>query len=153
MRRVLLLTGLFVALTSAPALSQTRVPDLPRQLYVPAVSSPLPVESLSVRAETTVKRPAVLVGMYASLIGLQAMDLYSTNAALANGAVEQNPLFTSVRAPAGQIALKSALTASSILLVERLWKKEKRVASVLAMVAANGLMAAVVHRNMQNAAR
>lgn len=54
---------------------------------------------------------------------------------------------------AGQTAVKAALTASSILLAERLWKKDKRVAAVVAMIAANSLMAVAVRQNFQNARR
>ncbi len=51
----------------------------------------------------------------------------------------------------GQTAVKAALTTSSIFLAERLWRKNKRVAAIVSMVATNSLMAVVVRHNMQNA--
>ena len=160
MRRTLLLTVLAVILTAWPTAAQTgvAVPPNRQQIYIPAVSSPLPIESpveTPILARSVRKgRPMVLPALYFSLAALQGADLYSTQAALANGASVHNPLLKKVGGGSmGQVAVKGALTASSILVAERLWRKNKRVAAVVSMVAVNSLMAAVVHNNVRNARR
>ncbi len=95
--------------------------------------------------------PARRRGNRFSLAVLQGADLFSIHAATVSGASELNPLLNTVGGgPVGQTAVKAALTTSSILLAERVWKKEKRVAAVVAMIAANSLMVFVVHHNIQN---
>ena len=156
MRRTLLLTVLAVILTAWPTAAQTgvAVPPNRQQIYIPAVSSPLPVETPILARSVRKGRPMVLPALYFSLAALQGADLYSTQAALANGASVHNPLLKKVGGGSmGQVAVKGALTASSILVAERLWRKNKRVAAVVSMVAVNSLMAAVVHNNVRNARR
>ena len=152
MRRTLTLAVLAVLLTAWSAAAQTAVvvPADHQQLYIPAVSAPLPDETAVLAPSAVRRRPRILPALYFSLAVLQGADLYSTHAATARGASELNPLLNTVGGgPAGQTAVKAALTTSSILLAERLWKK-KRVAAVVAMVAANGLMVFAVRRNIQN---
>lgn len=101
------------------------------------------------KAET--KRPAVLPVMYAGLIGTQVWDVYTTSAALKNGAREANPIvgpFTS--GGAKMIGFKVATTASTIYFTERLWKRS-RVGAVILLAAVNGTTAAVAIRNARNA--
>ena len=153
MRCTLTLTALAVVLTACSAAAQTGVvvPADHQQLYIPAVSAPLPYETVGLVPSADRRRPQILPPLYFSLAVLQGADLYSTHAAKASGASELNPLLNTVGGGlVGQTAVKAALSTSSILLAERLWKKKKRVAAVVAMVAANGLMAFVVHRNIQN---
>jgi len=111
------------------------------------------VQSLVVRIPSTVvetKRPAALPALYAGLITANALDLYTTHKALGNGALEANPVMR-VEPPA-QIAIKAATTATSILLAERMWKKNRKAAIVL-MAVMNGATAAVVAHNARHARR
>lgn len=93
------------------------------------------------------KRPAILSALHVSLAGLQAYDVYSTRQGLAQGAREVNPLIApGAQDTAGMIALKAVSTATTIVMAERLWRKNK-TAAILTMVAANGVMAVVAANN------
>ena len=95
----------------------------------------------------TPARPVALPLLYVSLAGLQAYDVYSTRTALGRGAVEANPLMGGVAgSTTGLVVAKAVSTAGTILLAERLWKKN-RVAAILTVVVANGVMAAVAMNN------
>ena len=131
-----------------------RRPGRPPAALLPAVSAPLPYESTVLAASADGRRPRILPSLYFSLVVLQGADLYSTHATKASGASELNPLLNTVGGGMmGQTAVKAALTTSSIFLAERLWRKNKRGAAVVAMVSSNSLMAVVVRHNMQNAGR
>ena len=123
MRCTLTLMVPAVMLTAWSAAAQTGVvvPADHQQLYIPAVSAPLPYESTVLAASADGRRPRILPSLYFSLAVLQGADLYSTHAAKASGASELNPLLNTVGGgAAGQTAVKAALTTSSILLAERL---------------------------------
>ena len=61
------------------------------------------------------RRLGVLLPLYASFAGLQALDAHSTMRALQNGATERNPLLGDVAGqPAALFALKAGVTASTI---------------------------------------
>lgn len=93
------------------------------------------------------KRPAVLPVLYLSLAGLQAFDVYSTRQALARGAREVNPFMAPVAGnTTGMILMKAVSTATSIVMAERLWHRNK-TAAILTMIAANGVMAVVAANN------
>jgi len=93
-------------------------------------------------------RPGVLPVLYVSLAGLQAYDGYSTLTGVRRGAGETNGLMKNVAGnPAAMWAVKGGVTAASIVLSERLWKQNRKVAAIVTMVATNGLMAAVAARN------
>ncbi len=97
---------------------------------------------------TTPTRPSMLPLLYASFIGLEAYDGYSTLRGTKGGAVESNPLlhgFTDN--PLAVWAVKGASTFASIYAAERLWKRHRRAEAVAVMVVANGVMAAVAARN------
>jgi hypothetical protein len=119
-----------------------------------ATPRPAPAEVPLVRARlppTSGRRPPALPALYVSLTALNALDVYSTNRALRGGARELNP----VMAPAGgsyaaALAIKAATTTSSIVLAERLWKKN-RAAAIVTMAAVNGVTAVIVARNWRNA--
>jgi hypothetical protein len=97
------------------------------------------------------RRPGALVGLYASLAGLNALDVYSTRRALNSGAREVNPVMASTSGNFGaMLAIKAATTTSSIYLAEKLWKKN-RAAAIVTMVAVNGATAAIAARNFNNA--
>lgn len=93
------------------------------------------------------KRPAVLPVLYLTLAGLQGYDVYSTRQGIANGAREVNPL---VALAAGDttsmIVMKAVSTATTIVMAERLWHRNK-AAAIVTMVVANGVMAIVAANN------
>jgi hypothetical protein len=128
-------------------------------LRIPSFGASEPSAQLDVRANPLVaprwafdaKRPAALPAMYAGFGALQALDIYSTRRAIAGGATEMNPLLApGVKSAAGMAAVKAASTALSIYFVERTWKRNRKGAVVL-MGVLNGVTAAVVARNLQNA--
>jgi len=93
-------------------------------------------------------RGPLLPSMYASLIGLQAYDGYSTNHGLKSGASESNAaLGTLARHPAAVWAVKGVTTFASIYAAERLWRQHRRGQAVVLMVVSNGIMAAVAANN------
>jgi hypothetical protein len=99
------------------------------------------------------ERPRLLVPLYISFAGLQALDAHSTIKALDHGYVEANPLVAaSTRNRAAFVAMKVAVTASVIVGAERLWPRH-RVAAVVAILAVNGAYAAIVAHNYRNASR
>lgn len=103
--------------------------------------------------DARVSRPAMLPALYATLGGLQALDVYSTRRALGAGSLEANPL---MKAPAknsgAMMAVKVLSTVGSIYFTERAWKKNRKGALIL-MAALNGVSAAVTARNIRNAQR
>jgi hypothetical protein len=93
-------------------------------------------------------RGAVLPSLYVSLAGLNAYDAYATTAGLARGAAEANPLLRGVAgSPAALWAVKGGVTASSIVVAERLWRRNRKAAAIAVMAVSNGIMAAVAARN------
>jgi len=94
-------------------------------------------------------RPAALMPMYASLAALQGIDIYTTSAAVRNGAVEANPLMKPVAGRnMASIVVKAAATAGSIYFTERAWKQNRKGAVIL-MTVINVATAAVVAHNTQ----
>jgi uncharacterized protein DUF5658 len=93
-------------------------------------------------------RGSLLPTLYVSFTGLNVFDAYSTTAGLRRGARETNPV---MRAMAGNPAIvwtvKSAVTASSIAVSERLWRTGRRREALAVMIISNGIMAAVAARN------
>lgn len=93
-------------------------------------------------------RPTFLPMLYASLIGLEGVDGYSTSRGLARGATESNPFVRwAVDNPATLWAIKGAAAVGSIYVAERLWKRHQRTHAVAVMVVSNAVMAAVAARN------
>lgn len=93
------------------------------------------------------RRPKALPVLYASLAALQMMDALSTFRGIELGAVEANPVMAGIADNRkAMFAVKAGVTAASILVAERLWKKN-RVAAVVSMLALNGLVGAVVAHN------
>jgi len=128
--------------TPAPALSATN--------DIVAAAEPIetPHPSLRPASETMPsQRLGVLLPLYASFAGLQALDAHSTVRALQNGATERNPLLGGVAGqPAALFALKAGVTASTILLTERLRPKH-RGAAIAVMAALDSFYAMVVVHN------
>jgi len=102
---------------------------------------------------SSASRPKILPALYVSLAALQAFDASSTLKGLGQGAVEGNALVAGVASrPAAWIAVKSATTVSTILLTERLWKRN-RTAAIILMAALNGGYAAVAISNHRTIGR
>jgi hypothetical protein len=118
-------------------------PQLPRPIAEAAENDRLR------RTLASPSRPRVLTGLYVSLAGLNALDIYSTMRALDSGARELNPVMGSAGHPGASFAIKAATTAGAIYLAEKLWKRN-RVAAIVTMVAVNAGTAAVVARNLRN---
>jgi hypothetical protein len=89
----------------------------------------------------------VLLPLYASFAGLQVLDAHSTTRALQNGGVEGNPLVRNLASqPVTLVALKAGVTASTILLTERL-RKKNRAGAIALMVALDSVYSMVVVHN------
>lgn len=93
-------------------------------------------------------RPKVLLGLYAASGILNALDVASTHAALAHGAVEGNPGMR--MGMGGQMAAKLVAATGAIVLSERMWKHNK-AAAIATMVVANGALAMIAAHNAHNA--
>ena len=94
-------------------------------------------------------RPAALMPLYGSLIGLQALDFDSTRRAVASGAGrEANPLMRSVVGqPAALLAVKAGATGAIIFASERLRKTHHPAAAVMLMIGINSAYAMIVAHN------
>ncbi len=89
-----------------------------------------PVSNLS---PMTGRRPAALLPLYTLFGALQVADLVSTERALAGGSArEANPVVAPFSTNVGaMLAVKAGSTAATILLAERLWRKDRFAAVVL----------------------
>ena len=93
-------------------------------------------------------RPASLPALYATLIGLQAYDGYTTLRGTSRGGSETNPLVGGLaRQPAAFWTVKAASTVASIYFAEQLWRQHHRTQAVVLMIVTNGVMGAVAVRN------
>ena len=104
-----------------------------------------PVSYLVVITASGPARPRPLIPLYAAQAMLQGLDVYTTARALAAGNREANPFLKNTSA-ATVIGAKLATTALGVLIAERLWKKNPKLAVVM-MVAVNGIMSGVVINN------
>ena len=103
--------------------------------------------SISQVTESVAARRGVLLPLYASFAGLQMLDAHSTTRALRNGGVESNPLLRNFAGrPGALFALKAGVTASTILLAEKLRAKH-RVGGIVLMAALDSFYAMVVVHN------
>ena len=130
-----------------PALSPALAADLAAPL--PGAAT-VPTASFAPRLPWTRKgRPGALTGMYLTYGTLQALDVYSTQRALRNGAVELNPVMRPLTSStAAMLAVKGLSTAVSIYCAEKAWKRNRKAAVVL-MAAINGATAYVVSHNLR----
>ena len=107
-------------------------------------------QSASISRGTEVMPPqrlGVMLPLYASFAGLQMLDAHSTMRALENGGAERNPLHGDLaQQPAALFALKAGVTASTILLTEKLRPKH-RVGAIVLMAALDSFYAMVVVHN------
>jgi hypothetical protein len=126
------------ALFEPPAVSDTAMPD---------------VQASFTPARSAWSAPGIQFGGYIAFAALQALDVTSTLTALRRpGAYETNPLYSgAVDSPVKFIALKSATTAATILLMQRFSKNHPK-ASVLVMAGLNSAYLFVVNSNFQQAA-
>jgi uncharacterized protein DUF5658 len=146
-----------VAVTAGTLVPSTepvsQVPTLPMAAIVaeaatevPAAEAQLPSLKQFTLAPRS-SRPTPLVPLYASLAVLQGFDIYTTNKAMARGAVEANPAMAPVAGKTwGSMAVKAAATAGSVYFIERAWKHNRKGAVILATVI-NVATAAVVAHN------
>ena len=108
-----------------------------------------PADRPAIRPQT---RPAPLVGLYVSLAGMHALDIVSTQKALAAGATEANPMMAPfARSPFALAAVKAGVTGATIFATERLWKTNRK-AALLTMIALNGAYGAIAAHNYRVAA-
>jgi len=97
--------------------------------------------------ELSAPRLGVFLPLYLSFAGLQTLDAHSTMRALRAGGRERNPLLRELAShPAGLLALKAGVTASTIVLTEKLRSKH-RVGAMVLMTALNSAYAMVVAHN------
>jgi hypothetical protein len=93
------------------------------------------------------ERPRALMGLYLSFATLQALDAHSTLRAVNSGRPEANPVLAPFTdRPGMMLAMKATTTVTTVLLTEKLWRRN-RTAAVILMVAVNAGYAAVVASN------
>jgi hypothetical protein len=142
--------GLSVSTAAFAAEHETRL-EKEQRLDAAQRMAPLTMMTPLSSYAPSVKRPAALPALYVTLGVMQAMDIYSTSAALKAGAKEANPTAAPFAGNTGSmIGLKAATMAGTIFFSERMWKTNK-VGAIVMMVAINGATAAVSMHNMQNA--
>jgi hypothetical protein len=88
----------------------------------------------------------VFLPLYASFIGLQALDLHSTLVAIKAGGREANPVMNSMTGGVGLPIVKAASTGAIIYLTERV-RKHNRGAAIVMMIALDSAYAAIVAHN------
>lgn len=143
-----LFTVLLLGSFRVAAAEPTRPPVVPEPAAAERLAVALPLNGTYTPTAT---RPALLPALYVTLGAMQILDVYSTQTALRAGAHEANPTMAPVaHSSAAMFGLKAATTASTILLTERMWKKN-RVGAVVLMTVINGATAAVAMHNLHNA--
>lgn len=91
------------------------------------------------------KRPVALPVLYGTLVALQAADFYTTKKGLSLGARETNPVMRGGDTNT-MVFVKAASTAATILIAEKMWKKNK-AGAIAMMLATNVDYGAVVANN------
>jgi hypothetical protein len=94
--------------------------------------------------EVPQSRPQPLIPLYSTMAAMQGADMLLTIQGQDRGLHEQNPLMRGNSA--AMIATKAVATATTIVLLEQMWKRN-RTAAVAIAVAANAVTMAVVARN------
>ena len=136
-----------------PSMSPLRSIGISSRVFVPQLRA-VTASSMDVQPPAAPRpkprRPQPLVPMYGLLIGLNAIDVHSTYAALDTaGTRESNPVLAPVVDHKGAfIAVKAGSTVAFIWAAEKLWKTHPR-AALIAAAAANGFAAYVVAHNYQ----
>jgi hypothetical protein len=93
------------------------------------------------------RRPAALVPLYASFIGLQILDLHSTHDALARGGVESNPALGGLAGNTVALTAVKAAGAAGVIFVSEKLRIKNKAAAIGLMIATNSAMAWVVQHN------
>jgi hypothetical protein len=123
------------------------LPSAAGDIVVPDERTDLRQPPNSRAVETGSSRLGVFLPLYASFAGLQVLDAHSTLRALNAGGSERNPLLRDIAGrPAALFALKAGVTASTILLTEKL-RVKNRVGAIVLMVALDSAYAMVVVHN------
>ena len=91
------------------------------------------------------RRPAALMPLYLTSLTLHSLDMHSTWQAQALGHREANPILQNAT-DRQMIGAKMAASALTVLLAEKLWRKN-RVASVILMTGVNVALAGAVANN------
>lgn len=153
--RKFLTAAVLVAMAAIPeaALAQSALQDA-----APAFGTTLKAaEATAIDAREFEKRfaPAgrspLQLSLYATLAGLNVLDVVSTRAAIERGAVERNPLMKdAIGDNAMSIGIKSATTIATILAIDKIGQRNRK-AGIVAAVIANGVTAAIVAHNMRQA--
>jgi hypothetical protein len=95
-----------------------------------------------------VQRPATLPRLYATWIGLQAYDTYSTLVGVSRGAAETNPMVNGLtRNRAMFFATKASMTLVTVGVAEQMWRDHHPGRAIALMIVSNGVMAVVAARN------
>ena len=95
------------------------------------------------------KRSPVLLSLYGSLAVLNAADVVTTRKVMARGGREMNPFMQEAAGNTMMMSgVKLATTAATVVMIDRISKKNRR-AGVISAIVANGLMAAVVAHNLR----
>ncbi len=107
----------------------------------------VPAVHFGTRSESRA-RGSLLPALYVSLAALNAFDAYSTSTALSRGAAEANPLMRGIAGNNAALwAVKGSVTAGTVIIAERLWRKRRRAEAIAVMLVSNGVMSAVAAQN------
>lgn len=91
----------------------------------------------------------LLKTLYGSLAALNVIDVVSSRKALARGGVERNPLMKdAINDNMLAYGIKAATTAGTVLMIEKMAKRNRKAAIVSAFIA-NGVTALVVANNLR----
>ena len=148
------LLALMTSATIVPAQELTIPSRTLAQLFAPQPQQLLSEQSRGTSSNQESRRPAsarsarsVLLPLYVSFTTLQLLDAHSTTRALATGGVEANAVMRGVAGnPAALLAVKAGVTASTIVLAEKV-RSKSRVGAILLMAALNSTYATVVAHN------
>ena len=118
-----------------------------------ALGSSARAQSLDVPQESRPTRweaPALRISLATTFVGLQALDVVSTLRGVHGGsATEANPLMRGLaNQPAALVAVKSGLTAATVLSMNA-WSRKHPKAATIAMIALNAGSAFVVGSNFR----
>lgn len=93
------------------------------------------------------KRPRPLVSLYVSFAALQGLNAHSALPSLRGTAQEVNPVVATYGStPVKMLAIKAGMTAGTIYLCEKLWRKN-RVAALAVMIGLNSALAVATAHN------
>lgn len=150
---VVLFIVLFLALSTtalyAATAATTASDNQPAAAQPAPAAEPRLMQPLVLQPTLTMHRPAALVPLYVSFAALEGLDARSTLTGLGHGAQEANPVMSGLATHgAALFALKMGAAAGTILVSEKLWKRNP-VAAVALMVGLNSAYALVVAHNYE----